>query len=223
MPGKSSSKCAIVAAITKDGGLGNAGRLPWHPRRLALDLAFLQFISTNGFEISSTENSVTLHVRHSSEPQNPVIMGRKTWESLPPRFRPLKNRTNLILSRDSSFSAEGGVVVKSLDEAVTMASSLKRPLFILGGAALYRDSIETGIADCVFLTELVDHPDMPFDVEFPVSDLAKYSKKLNITQTAYETLKEALKIDETHYLSSRGDDVIFIEGDVSYKIICYFN
>jgi dihydrofolate reductase len=223
MPGTSCRKCAIVAAVTKDGGLGNAGRLPWHPRRLSLDLAFLQFISTNDFEISSTEMSVQLCPRKSNQPQNPVIMGRKTWESLPPRFRPLKNRTNLILTRDLSFSAEGGVVVKSLNEATAMASSLGRPLFVLGGSALYLDSIEAGVADCIFLTELIDHPEMPFDVEFPLSALARYSKKLNITQAAFEMFKEGLKIDETHYLSSRDGDAVFIDGDVSYRIVCYFN
>lgn len=223
MPGEITHTCAVVAAITSKGGLGMAGRLPWHPRRLSLDMAFLQFISCNGFEISTEKNAVIFKQREANESQNPVIMGRKTWESLPPRFRPLKNRTNLVLTRDSNYSAEGGIVVGTLEEAVATVCSSKRPLFILGGAALYKDAIESGVAECVFLTELVDHPDMPHDVEFPLSCLSKYSQRLNITEMAVEQLKDNIKVDETRRVATVNGEPVFIDGDVTYKIMCYFN
>lgn len=83
---------------------------------------------------------------------HPVIMGRKTWQSLPGRFRPLPGRTNIIVSGDSAFDAPGGFVVPTFAEALERAE--KSPgvglVFVIGGAQLYEQALP--YADRLYLT-----------------------------------------------------------------------
>jgi dihydrofolate reductase len=74
---------------------------------------------------------------------HPVIMGRKTWESLPERFRPLSGRTNIVVTRDQAYTAEGGTVVHSLEAAFTVAKSSDgaEEIFVIGGGELYREAL----------------------------------------------------------------------------------
>lgn len=97
-----------------------------------------------------------------------VIMGRKTWESLPDAVRPLPNRENIILTRDKNYDAPGGVVVHDLDTAITLAKkwSIKNnedEVFIIGGANIYLQALPK--TDKLYLT-LVDS-DKDGDVFFP--------------------------------------------------------
>lgn len=87
----------IVAAVAKNGVIGRANRLPWH---LPEDLAHFK----------------ALTMGHT------VIMGRKTWESLPPRFRPLPHRRNIVVSRTPAYQAQGALVCASLDEALKVGA-----------------------------------------------------------------------------------------------------
>jgi dihydrofolate reductase len=102
----------------------------------------------------------------------PVIMGRKTWDSLPARFRPLPGRRNLVLSRDAVFKAEGAEVVSSLDEALTRvdAAADAPRVFVIGGAQLYALALPR--ADELVLTEI--DADLPGDVFFPHWDRAQF-------------------------------------------------
>ncbi|MEK7080068.1 MAG: dihydrofolate reductase [Patescibacteria group bacterium] len=86
---------------------------------------------------------------------HPVIMGRKTWESIPEKFRPLPGRTNVVVTRDTSYEAVGAEVAHSLEEALTQAKtqSGSEEIFIIGGAQLYAEALP--IADRLYLT-LVD-------------------------------------------------------------------
>ena len=98
----------------------------------------------------------------------PVIMGRKTWDSLPARFRPLPGRRNLVLSRDAAFKAAGAEVAGSLDEALALvdgAADAPR-VFVIGGAQLYALALPR--ADELVLTEV--DADLPGDVFFPPWD-----------------------------------------------------
>lgn len=78
---------------------------------------------------------------------HPVIMGRRTWESLDPRFRPLPNRDNIVVSRDPSYHAAGATVVDSLEEALDLARQEAIPddgldrseIWVIGGGALFRE------------------------------------------------------------------------------------
>ena len=108
--------------------IGLDGGMPWH---LPEDLAHFQ-------------TSTTGHA---------VIMGRRTWESLPPRFRPLPGRENIVVSR-SLGSLDGATVASSLADAVDAASRISpgTDAWIIGGAGLFEDA--AAIADEVVVTEI---------------------------------------------------------------------
>ena len=99
----------------------------------------------------------------------PVVMGRKTWDSLPARFRPLPGRRNLVLSRDVAFLADGAEVVASLDDALARTTDAPR-VFVIGGAQLYALALPR--ADALVLTEI--DADLPGDVFFPAWDRAQF-------------------------------------------------
>ena len=92
----------------------------------------------------------------------PVVMGRKTWDSLPPRFRPLPGRRNVVVSRNAGFKADNAETATSLDAALSMLAAEAR-VFVLGGAALYALALPR--ADTLMLTEV--HADLAGDTYFP--------------------------------------------------------
>ena len=92
----------------------------------------------------------------------PVVMGRKTWDSLPPRFRPLPGRRNVVVSRNAGFQADGAETALSLDAALSMLADEAR-VFVIGGAALYALALPR--ADTLMLTEV--HADLAGDTFFP--------------------------------------------------------
>lgn len=71
----------------------------------------------------------------------PVIMGRKTWDSLPPKFRPLPKRVNIVITRQDDWSADGALRASSVDDAIRMASEASPPdIWVMGGAQIYREA-----------------------------------------------------------------------------------
>jgi dihydrofolate reductase / thymidylate synthase len=103
---------------------------------------------------------------------NAVIMGRKTWDSIPPKFRPLEGRTNVVLTR--SFHTEypdGVLVASSLEDAMQQLEHLPNVgrVFVIGGAQVYEEAIQSGLVTKVIYTE-VDNVDAchKFDAFFPV-------------------------------------------------------
>jgi dihydrofolate reductase len=131
---------ALIAAVARNGAIGHNNKLLW---RLPEDTRWLRE-QTTGF---------------------PVIMGRRTWDSLPERFRPLPNRTNIVVTRQRDWSAAGAITTHSLAEAITAAGDAPR-LFVIGGAELYAAALP--IADELVLTEL--GADFEGDVHFPAWD-----------------------------------------------------
>jgi dihydrofolate reductase len=107
----------IIFARARNGVIGKDGGMPWH---LPEDLAHLKRTTLGGT----------------------VIMGRKTWDSLPPRFRPLPGRTNIVVTRQQGWAAEGAVVAHSLAEA-GRAAPVGSTVWLIGGAQLYSQ----GMAD----------------------------------------------------------------------------
>ena len=118
-------KLTVIAAVASNGVIGIANRLPWH---LPEDLGHFKALTTG----------------------NAVIMGRKTWESLPPKFRPLPNRSNIVVTRDPAFRAAGAAVADSLPAAIAAAGS--GDAFVIGGAELYAQALP--LADRLELTEI---------------------------------------------------------------------
>ena len=99
----------LIWAQDCDGGIGKQGQLPWH---ISEDLKNFKKITLN----------------------SPIIMGRKTWESLP--FKPLPNRRNIVLSSSKISNVE---VYRSIDDCLTsLETELVSKVFIIGGAAIYK-------------------------------------------------------------------------------------
>jgi dihydrofolate reductase len=81
----------------------------------------------------------------------PVLMGRKTWDSLPPKFRPLPGRRNIVITRDAAWRAEGAERAGSLEEAIALSGDVERA-WIIGGAQIYRLAVPH--ADLAVVTEI---------------------------------------------------------------------
>lgn len=95
---------------------------------------------------------------------NVVVMGRKTWESLPDKYRPLPNRTNIVVSRDRAYTVpEGVILASSIEEALQKSASFEKEVFIIGGATLYEKTIP--YAQKLYLT--IFKGDRSGDVFFP--------------------------------------------------------
>jgi dihydrofolate reductase len=131
------TELVLIAAVARNGVIGSGNDLPW---RLPEDLRFVRD-TTMG---------------------HPVIMGRRTWESLPERVRPLPGRRNIVLSRDAGFAAPGAEVAVSLDEALARIGSAERA-FVLGGTQPFTQALPR--ADVLLLTEL--DRDFEGDAHFP--------------------------------------------------------
>ena len=105
-----------------------------------------------------------------------VIMGRKTWESLPEKFRPLPGRQNIVVTRNAGYAASGATVVNSLADAVAAASGSEA--FVIGGAELYQAAL--GLADRLELTEIAR--DYDGDTVFPTRDPAQWRETARESQ-----------------------------------------
>jgi dihydrofolate reductase len=116
---------SLIWAQTVTGVIGDAGSIPW---RLPEDLAHFKELTLNGA----------------------VIMGRRTWDSLPERFRPLADRENIVITRQTDWSAEGAVTAHSLQAALDAAGAL--PVWIIGGGEIYRQAMP--LADRLEVTEV---------------------------------------------------------------------
>lgn len=98
----------------------------------------------------------------------PVVMGRRTWESLPARFRPLPGRANVVVTRQAGWSAEGAQVAHQLADALALArrsaaASGAAQVFVIGGGQLFAEALP--LADTLLLTEI--GADLPGDIRFP--------------------------------------------------------
>lgn len=128
---------SIIVAFDSKQGIGKKGQLPWH---LALDLKHFKEITT----------AVTDPAK-----KNAVIMGRKTWESLPQKFRPLAGRVNLVLSKDGKLSLPSGVLCsQSLDDALSQLSSNIENIFVIGGAQVYAQAIDHPLCQKIYVTHV---------------------------------------------------------------------
>ncbi len=80
-----------------------------------------------------------------------VIMGRKTWDSIPAKFRPLSHRTNIVITRNPDFKADGAVIANSLEEAFEKAREFEEEeIIVMGGAEIYKQALP--LAERLYLT-----------------------------------------------------------------------
>ena len=136
-------KVSLIAAVADNGVIGRAGAMPW---RLAGDLKHFK--------------AVTLG--------KPVVMGRRTFQSL---GEPLPGRTNIVITRDDSFSAPGAFIVHSLKGALRAAEEEgAAECMIIGGGEIY--ALALALADRFYLTEV--HASPQGDTRFPEFDRAAW-------------------------------------------------
>jgi len=133
-------KISVIVAIGRDRAIGKDNELLW---RIPDDLKRFKALTD----------------RH------PVIMGRKTWESLPEKFRPLPNRTNIVITRDSAYNAPGAVLAQSFPEALSLARDADgaEEIFAIGGQQVYECTLP--FAHRLYLT--VIHDQKEGDAFFP--------------------------------------------------------
>ncbi|CAG5917847.1 unnamed protein product [Menidia menidia] len=134
-----------IVAVCPDLGIGMNGNLPWHPVRLANEFAHFRKMTAT----SSAEGK-----------QNVVIMGRKTWFSIPERNRPLSNRINIVLSRECKTPPAGAHHLASdfssaLRLVDTQLAETADQVWIIGGSSLYKELMETPGTIRLFVTRIL--------------------------------------------------------------------
>jgi dihydrofolate reductase len=123
-------KVSLIVAVAENGVIGKDNDLIWH---LPKDMRFFKETTTG----------------------HHVIMGRKNFESIPERFRPLPNRTNVVITRQSDYQAEGCEVVNSLEAALELAQANgDAEPFIIGGGQIYKLALEGDVVDKIYLTKV---------------------------------------------------------------------
>ena len=134
-------RLSIVVAMAANRVIGRDNRLPWH---LPADLKHFRQLTTG----------------------KPILMGRKTWESI---GRPLPERTNIVITRDTDYAAAGCVVVHSIDAALRAAGH-NDEVMVIGGSELYRQVLPQ--VTTIYLTRV--HADIEGDAVFPEIDESEW-------------------------------------------------
>ena len=145
---------SVIVACSLNGGIGNDNTIPWY---IPDDLKHFKTITSYCPDACC----------------NVVIMGRNTWNSLPKK--PLPNRINIIvsgtLSNDKIQRYENTFIVSSLDDALTLTSTLHNihNVFVIGGCQLYKEALQHSLCDKVFVTHILKY--VPCNVTFPTETL----------------------------------------------------
>ena len=141
-----SSIVSLVLARSKNGVIGQHGQIPW---RIPADLKHFKAVTMG----------------------KPCIMGRKTWDSLP--RKPLPGRTNIVLTRDPAFHADGAIVVHAFEKALARAQEeTPEEIAVIGGADVYRTALPH--ASRIHLTDV--HDAFEGDVHMPSFDPAEWKE-----------------------------------------------
>nr|GMC87549.1 bifunctional dihydrofolate reductase-thymidylate synthase-like [Ipomoea batatas] len=177
----------IVVAATRSLGIGKDGKLPW---KLPSDLKFFK-------EVTVTTSD--------SGKKNAVIMGRKTWESIPLHYRPLPGRLNIVLTRSESFGvadSENIVICRSLSLARQMLAASPyclsiEKVFVIGGGELFREALNANDCEAIHITEI--ETDVECDSFIPAIDT-------NVFQpwcTSFPLVENKLRYSFTTYVRVR--------------------
>ncbi len=145
----------LIAAVAANRAIGKDNRLLW---QIPEDMAHFKSL-TGG---------------------HTVLMGRKTWESLPERFRPLPGRRNLVVSRQAGYTAPGAELANSVDAALALAADAEK-IFVIGGEEIYRQTL--ALAQRLEITEVAQTPDA--DAWFPEISAADWQETRRDTRDGY--------------------------------------
>lgn len=139
---------SLVAAVAKNLVIGKDNDLPW---RLPDDMKFFMDTTKGHY----------------------VILGRKNYESLPKKFRPLPDRTNVVITRQENYEAQGALIVHSIEEALNIAAlNRESEAMVIGGADIY--TLALPLADRLYITEV--NAVVDGDVYFPKFDKSKWKE-----------------------------------------------
>ena len=142
-------RVSLIAAVADNGVIGKENDLVWS---LPDDMSFFK-ASTLG--------------RH-------VIMGRRNYESIPHKFRPLPGRQNIVMSRNSEYDSGGAALVTSLEDALKIAREAgESEAFIIGGGQIYTMALDAGVVDTMYITHVHGEPDG--DAFFPEFDSTQWT------------------------------------------------
>lgn len=134
-------KVSLIVAVSENGVIGKDNDLIWN---LPNDMKFFK------------EKTIGHH----------VIMGRKNFESIPHKYRPLPDRTNIVITKQNNYKAEGCVIVDSIEAALEVAKNNgEHEPFIIGGGEIYKLALEAEIIDKIYLTKI--HHSFEGDTFFP--------------------------------------------------------
>ena len=123
-------KVSLIVAVAENGVIGKDNDLIWH---LPKDMRFFK------------ETTLGHH----------VIMGRKNFESIPHKYRPLTERNNIVITRQSGYKAKGCIIVNSVVEALDIAKENRdKEPFIIGGGQIYKLALEANLVDKIYLTKI---------------------------------------------------------------------
>jgi len=167
-------KISLIVAIAANNGIGKNNDLLW---RLPKDMQYFK------------AKTVGHH----------IITGRKNYVSIPKKFRPLVDRTNIVLTRKTDFNEDNCVIKNSLETAIDFAkSNNESELFIIGGGQIYKEALAKNLIDKMYITHV--HQDFEADTFFPEIDAAVFKKTkeehheaneknpINFTFTEYEKI-----------------------------------
>jgi len=166
---------SLIVAVAENNVIGKDNDLIW---RLPKDMKFFK------------ETTLNHH----------IITGRKNYISIPKKFRPLPDRTNIVLTRQTDFSEEGCVISNTLEDAIIYAKNYNETeLFIIGGGQIYKEALEKGLIDRMYITHV--HEEFDGDTFFPEIDPSIWEKNSEVknptdekhthsyTFTIYEKIK----------------------------------
>lgn len=181
----------VVVAATRNMGIGKEGKLPW---RLPSDLKFFKGITGTTSDPSK---------------KNAVIMGRKTWESIPLEYRPLPGRLNVVLTRSGSFdiaTAENVVICGSLGSALQLLAASPYGLsienvFVIGGGEIFRDSLNAHGCDAIHITEI--ETDIECDTFIPAIETSVFQP----WYSSFPVVENKIRYSFTTYVRVKNSEV----------------
>jgi dihydrofolate reductase len=141
---------SLIVAVAENNVIGKDNTLIWH---LPKDMQFFKLTTLN----------------------HHIITGRKNYISIPEKFRPLANRTNIVLTRQNDFTEEGCVILNSLEAAIEFAkNNNENEVFIIGGGQIYKEALDKDLVDKMYITHV--HHTFEGDTFFPEIDSSKWKK-----------------------------------------------
>lgn len=141
---------SLIVAVAENNVIGKDNTLIWH---LPKDMQFFKQTTLN----------------------HHIITGRKNYISIPEKFRPLANRTNIVLTRQNDFTEQGCVVLNSLEAAIEFAKrNNETEVFIIGGGQIYKEALDKNLVDKMYITHV--HQAFEGDTFFPEVNIEKWQK-----------------------------------------------